>query len=86
MKKSLSKSEASNQIENFFSEIKFKSQKDIKKIKKLASSYKIPLKDNRKTFCKKCLSAYISPKIRIKNGKKIIECENCASLSRWELK
>lgn len=85
MKKSVTKNEVKEQIESFFKDIKTKTPKDIKKIKRLAASYKIPLKDNRKIFCKKCLSVYKSPKIRIKNGKKVIECKNCFHIIRYKI-
>jgi len=83
--KKLSKTEAKKQIENFFKNIKNKSQKEIEKIKKLAMSKKIPLKEKRKLFCKKCLSPYKNPKIRIKNKIKSITCENCGYISRWKV-
>ncbi len=86
MKKKLSKSEAKKEIWEFFSNIKNKSSKNIKKIKKLAMSYNIPLKELRKRFCKKCLTPYKNPKIRIKNKIKIITCENCNYISRWKIK
>lgn len=86
MKKKISKSQAKEQIEKFFKEIKNKTPKEIKKIKKLAMSYNIPLKEKRKLFCKECFSPYINPIIRIKKNKKIIQCENCKNISRWKLK
>ena len=86
MKKPLSKSEAKKEIEEFFSNLKGKTPKDIKKIKRIAASYKIPLKDKRKSFCKKCLSVYEFPKTRIKRGKKIVECKNCKHVTRYNIK
>ena len=85
MKKAISKTEAKEQIEEFFENIKDKFPKDVKKIKKLAMSYKIPLKDKRKLFCKKCLHPHKNPKIRIKNKMKIITCEGCGYVSRWKI-
>jgi len=85
MKKKISKSEVRKEIEEFFDDIKNKTPKDIKKIKKLSASYKIPLKEKRKMFCKKCLSAYKFPKIKFKCGKKIIECENCKHIVRYKI-
>jgi RNase P subunit RPR2 len=85
MKNKLSKTEAKKEIEEFFKDIKDKAPKEIKKIKKFSASYKIPLKKKRKTFCKKCFSAYKFPKIRIKSGKKTIECENCSYKSRYKI-
>ena len=69
MKRTISKSEAKKQIEDFFENVEDKSSKDVKKIKRLAMKYKIPLKEKRKLFCKKCLSPYSGDeKIRIKEG------------------
>ena len=85
MKKKITKAEAKEEIEEFFKDIKAKAPKDVKKIKRLAASYKIPLKEKRKMFCKKCLSIYKSPKIRIKSGKKSVECENCLHIIRYKI-
>ena len=85
MKKKFSKSEVKQQIEKFFKEIKNKSPKQIKKIKRLAMSYNLPLKEKRKLFCKKCLIAYKTPSIRIKNDIISMTCENCGYISRWKL-
>tara|TARA_Y100000034_G_scaffold49240_1_gene60893 strand:+ start:136 stop:396 length:261 start_codon:yes stop_codon:yes gene_type:complete len=86
MKKKSSKSEIKKQIQEFFLDIKDKSPNEVKKIKKLAMSHNIPLKETRKKFCKKCLVSYKNPKIRIKNKMKIIICENCGYVSRWKIK
>ncbi len=80
----LSKTEAEREIREFFLDIKEKTPKEIKKIKKLAMSYNIPLKESRKKFCKKCCS----PKLKIKGVKKkvkTVECENCGKLMRWKI-
>jgi RNase P subunit RPR2 len=82
----ISKTELEKQIINFFEDIKNKSAKEVKKIKKLAMSKNIPLKDLRKKFCKKCFAPFGNSKIRIKNGMKIIECKNCGKISRWKMK
>ena len=86
MKKIISKTEAKKQIEEFFKNIKNKSPKDIKKIKKLAMGHKIPLKENRKLFCKKCLHPHKEPSIRVKNGLIKINCGECDYTSRWKIK
>ena len=86
MKKEFSKSEAKKKINTFFKEIKNKTPKEIKKIKKLAMTYKIPLKNHRKDFCKKFLFPHVIPKIRIKKSIKFILCENCGYVSRFRLK
>ena len=85
MKKSFSKTEAEKQIAEFFNHIKEKTPKDIKKIQRLAMSYKIKLGERRKTFCKKCFFPYNNPKIRIKKNIKSIVCKNCRYISRWKL-
>ncbi len=86
MSKKLPKTEAQKQINEFFSNIKNKTPKQIKKIKKLAMENNIQLKGLRKRFCKKCYLVYRNPKIRIKNGLKSITCEECGYVSRWKIK
>lgn len=86
MKKQLSKTAAKMEIEEFFKDIKNKTHKEIKKIKKLAMAYNLPLKEKRELFCKKCFSAYRKPEIRIKNKVKSVVCENCGYISRWKMK
>lgn len=85
MKKN-SKSEAEKEIREFFLNIKEKSPKEIKKIKKLAMSHNIKLKELRKKFCKKCFSPYKNPKTRIKNKIKSITCEDCRYISKYKIK
>lgn len=85
MPKKLSKTEALEEIEEFFKKIESKNPKEIKKIKRLAMKYNLPLKEKRKRFCKKCLAPYRNPKIRIKNKMKIIECGECKYVGRWKL-
>jgi len=85
MVKKLSKSEAKQQIEEFFKNIEDKTSKDVKKIKRLAMKYNIPLKKRRKMFCKKCLLPYQNPNIKIKKGLKSVICKNCSYVSRWKL-
>ncbi len=86
MKKKESKKEVSKRIKDFFLDIKNKSPEQIKKIKRLAMKRRINLKENRKTFCKKCFNPYRTPKIRIKSGIKTVTCENCGYVSRWKVK
>ena len=85
MKKS-SKIEVKDEIEEFFKDILNKTAKEIEKMKKLAMSYKIPLKEHRKKYCKHCYYPYLKPSIRIKNNKIAILCENCKKKSRWKIK
>jgi RNase P subunit RPR2 len=86
MKNNLSKSETEKIIKEFFKNIKNKTPKEIKKIKKIAMHKNIPLKENKKLFCKNCLNPYKYPKIRIKNNKLIKICENCRYVSRWKIR
>jgi len=87
MKSRISKSEAKKEIEKFFLEIEKKTPEEIKKIKRFAMKYNIPLKEKRKLFCGKCLVAYSGKeKVRIQKGKKIIACSGCNYVSRWKLK
>jgi len=82
--KKLSKTEAKKQIEELFKDIKSKSPKDVRKIKKLAMSYNIPLKEKRKLFCKYCFSPNLKI-IGIKNKIKKVQCENCGKIARWRI-
>ena len=84
--KKLPKSEAKKQIEFFFSGLKSKNSKQVKKIKKLAASHNFPLREKRKLFCKKCLTPYKQSKIRIKNKMKKITCSECGYVAKWKLK
>ena len=86
MKKEFSKKEVKEIIDNFFEDIYDKTPKEIRKIKRLSMKYKIPLKEKRKLFCKKCYSPYTNPSIRIKNNILRINCENCGHTSRWKIK
>ena len=86
MKKTISKTEAKNQIEKFFENIDSKTPKEVKKIKRLAMSYNIPLKEKRKLFCGKCLAPYKDARIRLKNNMLTIVCGNCGKRSRWKIK
>ena len=86
MPKKISRTESKKQIEEFFLNIKDKTPKEVKKIKKLAMGFNLPLKEKRKTFCKKCLSPYKTQKIKIRNKIKSIVCEDCGYVSRWRVK
>ncbi|MCL5018320.1 MAG: adenylyl cyclase-associated domain-containing protein [Candidatus Pacearchaeota archaeon] len=84
--KKVSKTESEKEINDFFQEIKKKTPKEIKKIKKLAMSHNIPLREKRKLFCKHCLTPYLNKSIiRIKNKIKSITCDNCKKISRWKI-
>jgi RNase P subunit RPR2 len=82
-----SKTEAKKQIEEFFSDIKNKTPKEIKKIKSLAMSHNIKLGDKKKLFCKKCFAPYSEKdKIRINKDIKSVECGNCGYVTRYKIK
>jgi RNase P subunit RPR2 len=87
MKKTIPKEQAKKEIEKFFLNVKNKTPKEIKKIKRFAMAYNLPLKEKRKLFCKKCLTPYSGDeKIRIKNKIKSIECKNCNYINRWKIR
>lgn len=86
MPKKISRTEAKKQIEEFFLNIKDKTPKEVKKIKKLSMSFNLPLKEKRKTFCKKCLGPYKVKKIRIRNKIKSVVCKDCGYVNRWKIK
>ena len=83
--KTLSKTEARKQIQEFFEDTKNKTPKAVKKIKKLAMNHNISLKENKKLFCKKCLTPYQNSKIRIKNKIKSITCNKCGYINKWKI-
>lgn len=86
MKNKISKTEAEKEINEFFSNIKSKSLRDIKKIKRVAMKHNIPLKEKRRLFCKKCLNPFAgNEKIRIKNGLKSIICKKCDYVNRLRI-
>jgi RNase P subunit RPR2 len=86
MKLKISKIELVQEVKKFFSEIKNKSPKEVKKIKKVVMKQNIPLKGNRRLFCKYCLNPFSgNEKIRIKNKIKNVECLNCKKISRWKI-
>ncbi len=84
----ISKTEVKEKVEKFFKNIKGKTPKEIKKMKKLAMKYNISLGDRRKLFCKECFVAFNpkNHKVRIKKGKKVIICGGCSYVTRWKTK
>ena len=84
--KKVSKTEAKEQIQEFFNNLGKKTPNEVKKIKKLAMSHNIKLGDKKKLFCKKCFKPYKSPSVRIKNDMIRITCENCEHKNRWKFK
>jgi len=86
MKAKISKTQASEEIKEFFNHVKNKTPEQVKKMKRLAMSHNIKLGDKRKLFCKKCFIPYKHPGISIKNGYVNIICESCDHKSRWKFK
>jgi RNase P subunit RPR2 len=81
--KNMSKTEAIEKINEFF---RGKHQReDVRKIKKLAMSHQIKLKEKKKLFCKKCFSMNLKV-LGIKNKIKSMRCEDCGNLMRWKIK
>jgi len=83
--KKLSKTEAEEEIKEFFEKIQTKTPKKIKKIKRLAMRHNIKLGELRKKFCKKCFSPRLKI-IGVKNKIKRIKCEYCKNVARWKMK
>ena len=83
MKEKSSRKEADEKIEDFFREKH--DQEKVRKIKNLAMSHQIKLRDLRKKFCKKCYSMNLRTR-KIKNKIKSVKCEDCESLMRWKLR
>jgi len=86
MKSDLSKQKIQEKISEIFS--KKSSEEEIKKVKKLAMSKNIKLKELKKKFCKKCYSQFDSDNsgIRVKKGFKVVKCKKCGFLNRYKLK
>ena len=83
--KKISEKEAEKKIEIFFNNLRSKTPKEIKKIKRLAMNQKISLESYRKLFCKKCFSPLDHFKTRINNKIKSVVCKNCGFASRWKI-
>ncbi len=81
----LSKTEAREQIKDFFTNLKDKNPKQVKKMKRLAMGHNLQLRELKKRFCKKCLTPYKNPKIRIKNKIKSVICKECGYVNRWKI-
>lgn len=86
MSKKITKAQAKEKIKGFFSNIASKNQEDVKKIKKIAMSHNLKLKEKKKLFCKKCLTPYKNPKTRIKKNIKTMVCGNCKHVYRKKIK
>ncbi len=84
--KKLSKSEVEEEIKEIFRGKP--SAKEIKKVKRLAMSRNIKLRDLRKRFCRKCLRLFDSSnsEVRVKKGFKVVRCKGCGYVGRYKLK
>ena len=84
MKSKLTKKEAQEKIDLFFRQEEFDS-KNARKIKRIAMSYHIRLKNHKKRFCKKCFCNLRSGKMRTNKGYMITECSSCGYKNRWKM-
>jgi RNase P subunit RPR2 len=82
--KKLSKTKVELEIKNLLSQ---PTQEKIKKAQKLAMSKNIKLGNQRKLFCKKCLTPFNSEnsKIKIKKPYKLVKCNSCGFINRQKL-
>ena len=83
MKTKLSKTEAKEKIDKFFRKSKF-TPEEVKKIKRLAMKFNIKLTEQRKSFCKKCLSK-LKGKLSITKTHKTVECASCGYKNKIKL-
>ncbi|MBS3085412.1 hypothetical protein J4225_01885 [Candidatus Pacearchaeota archaeon] len=85
MKIKLNKIETNEYISEFFKNIKTKTSKEIKGVKRLAMRYNIKLGKKRKLFCKKCFSPRLKV-LSIKSKIKRVKCGECGDVGRWKVK
>ena len=83
MRTSLNKTQAKEKIDSFFQKPSF-TPEEMRKIKRLAMKFKIPLKQYKKQFCKKCLSQ-LKGNIRITKSHKTIICDNCLYRNKFKI-
>ncbi len=86
VKKTISRTQAKKQIKEFFEDLKGKTPKEVRKIRRLAMGYNIKLEEKKKLFCKKCFAPYNFPGVKIKNDLITISCDSCDHKSRWKIK
>lgn len=79
------KNQARLEIKQFFGNLKCKSPKEVKKIRRLAMKHNIKLGTLRKKFCKKCFSTDLKIK-SVKNKTKTVQCKDCKNIMRWKIK
>jgi RNase P subunit RPR2 len=83
VKTNLNRTQAQEKINEFFNKENF-SDAEVKKVKKLAMNFNIKLGENRKNFCKKCLSK-LEGEISIKGSYKNVVCESCGHRNKFRL-
>lgn len=83
--KNLSRNDAHQKIEEYFSNKDLDAEKT-RKIKRLAMKHRISLKSYRKRFCKKCYSDLKYGKVRVSKDYKYVECPNCMKRNAWKIK
>jgi len=84
MKKKQSKNKAKEIINQFFEQVREKTPKEVKKIKRLAMQHNIKLGGKKRAYCSKCLRPYIEPSIRIKNDRVYTTCGFCSHVAKWK--
>lgn len=83
MKKSITRTEAQNKINEYFKKGFFVPD-EMRKIKRLTMKYKISLKDYKKQFCKKCLRQ-LNGKIRVTKTHKSVTCGSCGYRNKYKI-
>ncbi len=85
MKKTLSRTEAQEEINAFFGKGSEFSVEKVRKIKRLAMKYNIKLGYYRRLFCKKCFS-FLKGKTRVTKTHKIVECGKCGAVNKQRIR
>jgi len=85
MKKTLSRLEAQEEINEFFGGGRKFSVNEVRKIKRLAMKYNIKLGSYRRLFCKKCFS-FLKGKTRVTETHKIVECGRCGAVNKQRIR
>lgn len=75
MKKSMSKTQVREKIDEFFQQRDF-TPEQLKKVKRIAMKFNIKLGDYRKMFCKRCLHP-LKGRLSVTKTHKTIVCKNC---------
>ncbi len=83
MKTKISKQEAKEKINYFFQREKFTAE-EVRKIRRLAMKFRIPLGEKRKFFCKNCLNK-LKGRTRITKTHKSVVCEVCGYKNKFRM-